>query len=154
MSKHKHLVLSVIVYVDILLTMLPKFPKSKEDVDGIAQVTVTLLEPKFESLELVLSNCAKVADLNKAKANHYRLNNIDQYHKRENIRIVNFSPEGNLTTTVLDLLNHMANLPEVEYTKSSDPGGKGVDENMMCLMIVLFLFQLLMIHKSNYLMTR
>lgn len=73
--------------------MRPKSNKSnsKEELDQIAQATVDLLQPRFDLLESLISERVQTVDLDRAKLNildeHYRMDNIDQYKRRENIRI-------------------------------------------------------------------
>ena len=59
----------------------------------------------------MVAECAKTADLNTAKSNflsyHYKMDSNDQYQRRENVRVGNFSPSGDLTKAVVQLLNHM-----------------------------------------------
>jgi hypothetical protein len=95
--------------------MPPKSNKQQE-IDSIAQATLLLLEPKFDTLETLISDCARSVDLNKAKTNilvnHYKIDGSEQYQKRENVRIGNFSPTGDVTDAVVALLNHMVELSE------------------------------------------
>ena len=87
-----------------------KHTKTKEEVDQIAQATAALLLPRLDAIEQLVSNCATKADLNAAKSiahDRFLLDNIDQYQRRENIRIGGFSPGGDLCTEIIDLLNHM-----------------------------------------------
>ncbi|WAQ95789.1 hypothetical protein MAR_028479, partial [Mya arenaria] len=72
----------------------------------------------------MIDECAKSSDLTKAKSNIlvnvYKIDNNDQYQKRENIRIGNFMPSGDLVDEVVNLLNHMVGLKE--KTAGLQPG--------------------------------
>jgi hypothetical protein len=47
--------------------------------------------------------------------NHYKLDSVEQYSRRENIRIGNFEPSGDLIDGVIDMLNHI----EVKFGDSN-----------------------------------
>lgn len=96
--------------------MPPKL--SKNEMEQIAQATVNLLEPKFERLEKLVADCAKTTEINKLKSsvlsNLYKIDNVDQYQRRENLQFGNFSPTGDVTNAVVELVNHMMKLPSSE----------------------------------------
>lgn len=89
---------------------------SKEDLKAIADVVADNLDEKFEKLQLSIERCAMKEDVEKLKANvrvnRYEFDKLEQYTRRENVRIHNFVPNDStpLTTQVVDLLNHMVEL--------------------------------------------
>ena len=96
---------------------------SPEDLELIAETTATKLEEKFDKLEILIRDCTRTVDFNKAKANIlenvFKIDSTDQYSKRENIRIGNFLPSGNLTNAVVEMLNHMIAIPEEDVSSDS-----------------------------------
>lgn len=100
---------------------------SPEEADTIAKATVSLLSPRFDQLEQLVEQCAKRVELERAKCNillnHYKTDNNDQYQRRENIRIGNFAPSGDLVEEVVKLLNHMMFLGKEDNSVSQPESG-------------------------------
>jgi len=94
----------------------------REDIQSIAEAVSELLRPNFDNIEkLIEDTCVKKVDFQKVKSNllkqHYEMDGLKQYMKRENLRVCNFKPEGDLTDAVVDLFNHMAALkPPIQNT--------------------------------------
>lgn len=120
--------------------MPPKSQKSNEvnmplilsvaDREAIAKTTLELFRPRLDNLDSLISKCAKVEDLNKAKSNiltnFYKLDNNDQYQRRENLRIGNFpliDNERDLTHEVVNMLNVMMSIANPRSNDDSTMSG-------------------------------
>ena len=97
----------------------------REDIQSIAEAISELLRPNFDNIEKVIEDtCVKKVDFQKVKSNllkqHYEIDGLKQYMKREHLRVCNFKPECDLTDAVVDLFNHMAALkPHINQSAES-----------------------------------
>lgn len=83
---------------------------SKADISQIAEAVAEQLKPNFQALEEALQNCVLKPDFEKTKATvrtvKYDVDQLEQYTRRENIRIHNLQAEpGKLTEAVVEVLN-------------------------------------------------
>lgn len=105
----------------------------REEVDAIAEAVRDMLKPDFEQLSSLIEGCVKREEFSKVKCNvlknYYENDSLKQYMKRENLRIGNFEPEGDLLTSVVNLFNHMASL--VPVVDESQAGPSHVPQNLV-----------------------
>lgn len=83
---------------------------SKDDIPLIATAVAEILKTNFKTLEDALQNCVTKPDFEKAKASirvvKYDVDKLEQYTRRENIRIHNLQVEPTkMTETVVEVLN-------------------------------------------------
>ena len=90
---------------------------SKSDIDSIANSVSEILQANFDSLKESIENCVAKADFERTKTNVrigcFQNDKLEQYTRRENIRIHNFRPDLTIATLdehVVQLLNHMVRL--------------------------------------------
>lgn len=117
---------------------------SKEDILGIAESVSSIIEGKiderfdkiderFDQLQVMMETYAKKADVDKVKCNirvnHYNNDKLEQYTRRENIRIHNwkFNKEEALDKQVVGLLNHLARMHD---KKTRDDDDDNIEEDL------------------------
>lgn len=93
---------------------------SKDEIKEIAESLADILDDRFEKLQDAVERSVARTEFEKVKANvrvnRYNFDRLEQYTRRENIRIHNwsFDDKASLTPQVVDLLNSIAKLEAKE----------------------------------------
>ena len=102
---------------------------SKEEISVLADSVYDLLSEKFDKLQASIEKCASEETINHIKANvrtgKYELDRLEQYTRRENVRIHNFKYDENapLLPQTVELFNKLKTLGQSDsddYTFTVD----------------------------------
>ena len=93
---------------------------SKEEISVLADSVYDLLSERFDKLQASIEKCASEEIINRIKTNvrtgKYELDRLEQYTRRENIRIHNFKYNESLPLLpqTLELFNKLKTLGQLE----------------------------------------
>lgn len=111
----------------------------KEDLDSISEAISSLdckIDDKFEGIKELITNLASKEDLMKVKVSTrllaYENDKLSQYTRRENVRIngLVIKPGEDLSTCIVDLLNHLSRMAE-KANDGSIPSDDDLDTAMV-----------------------